>query len=134
MSIQTKTWTAGVLSLALLGSAAVGWSRSDHAGYAGAVIDVDKSAGRIVVGDMGPALGDGKGEVIRRNIQVTPSTEFVKVKRASGTAPSGFVGDYVETKLPAWDVKPGEWVAVKVRPEKQSSEALKITVVDTGEP
>jgi hypothetical protein len=134
MSNQTKTSTAGFLSLAFLAWASAGWSEPEHAGYAGDVIAVDKSAGRIVVGDMGPALGDGRGEVIRRNIQVTPSTEFVKVKRASGTAPSGFVGDYVETKLPAWGVKPGEWVAVKVRAEKQGSEALKITVVDTSEP
>jgi len=106
----------------------------DGAGIAGAVLTVDRDAGRIVVGDMGPLLASGSSELSRRSIRVTPSTEFVMVKRAAGTAPSGFVGDYVESRLAAWDVRPGDYVTVTVRPGQGDAEAIKITVVDTGQP
>ena len=46
-------------------------------------------------------LESGRSEVRRYTMQVTSSTEFARVKRASGVAPSGWVGDYVETRLPA---------------------------------
>jgi hypothetical protein len=62
---------------------------------------------------------------------VTPSTEFATVKRAQGTAPSGWIGDYVESTLHAWEVKPGDFVTAEVRRETQGLQALKITVVDT---
>jgi len=107
---------------------------ADASRYSGAVIAVDRSAGRIVVEDMGPALSDGKGEIAKRSILVTPSTAFAKVARTSGRAPSGFVGDFVETQLPAWEVQVGDWVAVSVKPGRRGAEALKITVVDTRQP
>jgi hypothetical protein len=119
-----------LLSTAVLAPVSTGWSAS----YSGVVMTVDESAGRIVVGDMGPLLPSGKSDVIRRTIQVTPSTEFAKVKRASGAGPRGWIGEYVETKLPAWGVKSGDFVTVEVKPDGQGAAALKVTLVDTSEP
>ena len=79
-------------------------------------------------------LESGRSEVRRYTMQVTSSTEFARVKRASGVAPSGWVGDYVETRLPAWDVKPGDWVTIAGEGDAQRPRAVKITVVDTSEP
>ena len=42
------------------------------------------------------------------------TTTFVRVSRVSGAGPSGFVGDFVETPLATWTVKPGDYVAVEV--------------------
>jgi hypothetical protein len=67
-------------------------------------------------------------------MRVTPSTEFLRVKRASGTAPSGWLGDYVETTLPAWELKPGDFVTATADAAKDRLTATKIVVVDMTEP
>jgi hypothetical protein len=119
-----------LLSTAVLAPVSTGWGAT----YSGVVMAVDQSAGRIVVGDMGPLLPSGKSDVIRRTIQVTPSTEFAKVKRANGVGPRGWIGEYIESKLPAWGVKSGDFVTVEVKPEGQGAAALKVTLVDPSEP
>ncbi|HEV8440336.1 MAG TPA: hypothetical protein VGT40_19790 [Methylomirabilota bacterium] len=131
MSKQGRIWGAGFCGVALVISASLAGAGPDTGGYAGEVLAVDKGAGRIVVGDMGPLLDNGKSEIARRNIQVTPSTQFVKVKRANDTAPTGFGGDYVETPLPSWEIQPGDFVTVAVKPARGVPTALKITVVET---
>ena len=123
-----------VLMVSILALTAAGATEAKALTYAGLVLSVDMAGGTIVVGDMGPLLSSGKSEVTRRTIQVTPSTGFVRVKRASGIAPSGWEGDYVETKLAAWDVRPGDFVAVTGEGHGQGLKAVKVTVVDTSEP
>ena len=119
-----------ILGLALLGSASIGWSESSTVGYAGNVLAVDPTSGSIIVGDMGPLLADGHSEITRRSIRVTPSTELTKVARAQGITPSGWIGDYVARNVSPSELKPGDFVAVTVTGEKDSPQALKITVVE----
>ena len=123
-------WLFGCSVLALLLSG----SGEAAARHAGIVMAVDKTAGTIVMGDMGPLLANGKSEITRYTVQVTLSTQFVLVKRTSGVAPSGWIGDYVETNLPAWEVKPGDWVTIAGETQGQRVKAAKITVVDMSEP
>jgi hypothetical protein len=124
-------WVFGLVSLV---SASVSWSAPETPHVAGNVLGLDASRGSIVVGDMGPSLDDGQGPIIRRSIRVTSSTEFTRVARADGVAPSGWIGDYVATKLSPWDVKPGDFVAITVKPGQDRPEAIEITVVDTSTP
>jgi hypothetical protein len=126
MGDSTRIWTLGLLLAAGLGWASAAWAGS----YSGEVMAVDQTAGRIVVGDMGPLLANGKSEITRRTIQVTPSTEFAKVKRATGAGPRGWIGEYVETKLPTWSIKAGDFVTVEV----QGPAAVKVMLIDTSEP
>jgi hypothetical protein len=120
--------------MALLLLVASGWTEAATARHSGVIMSLDKTAGAIVLGDMGPRLKSGESKLAPRTVRVTPSTEFVRVKRAGGAAPNGWVGDYVETKLAAWDVKPGEWVTIVTEGEPRHLTAVKITVVDTSEP
>ena len=92
------------------------------------------AVGTIVVGDRGPMLESGRSEVRRYTMQVTPSTEFVLVKHACGVAPSGWVRDYVETRLPARDVELGDRVTIAGEGDAQRPRAVTITVVDTSKP
>jgi hypothetical protein len=123
-----------VLMVSILALTASGPTEAKALTFAGLVLAVDKAGGTIVIGDMGPLLSSGKSQVTRRTIQVTPSTEFVRVKRAAGIAPSGWDGDYVETRLAAWEAKPGDFAAVTSEGHRQGLQAVKITVVDTSEP
>jgi hypothetical protein len=132
MSMNTRIWMAGVIVVTLLAPASAGSSGAEATAYAGDVVSVDKTAGKIVIADMGPALGDGRSQIVQRSIQVTPSTEFVRVTRATGPAPSGYAGDFIETRVAPWQVNPGDYVAVTVKPERGGSQALKVTIVDTG--
>jgi hypothetical protein len=123
----------------LVAVAVVAWvlpTRSDgqERKYSGTVFSVDRSAGVVVVGDVGPwRIEDGVTQVDRRTIAVTPSTEFVSVRRASGPAPSGWVGDFVESVLPGWHVKPGDWVTVLVTAGGTRPTAVRIYVWEPPE-
>jgi len=132
MSKRIRISMSWLLSLGLIAAAGIGHAAMAATSYSGVVLSVDQAAGRIVVGDMGPVLKNGKSEIARRNIQVMPSATVVRVKRAAGVAPSGWVGDYVEAKLAATDIKPGDWVTVSVESDKPRLTAIKITVVDTS--
>jgi len=130
MSKRTSIWSLGFLGFAFLASVSTGWSAAPTRDYAGKILAVDRAAGTIVVGDMGPLLDDGQSKITQRNIRVTSATEFASVRRAAAGAPSGWIGDFVEHRLPAWDVKPGDFVAVTVADEAGPA-AVKVTVVDT---
>ncbi len=134
MTVFSKILSGGVVGLSLLALAVSGWAEAATARYAGVVQSLDKAAGTITVGDMGPMLKSGESKLTPRTIQVKPSTEFVRVKRAAGVAPSGWFGDYVATTLSAWDLKPGDWVGVAGEREAKGVAATKITVVDISEP
>jgi hypothetical protein len=131
-----KTHCKGLAALFLVVSLAwltASGSADAAARRAGLVMSVDKAAGTIVLGEMGPRLPSGESKVTPQTIRVTPSTEFVRVKRAADTAPSGWIGDYVESKLPAWDVQPGDWVTATVEGGGARPTAVKVTVVDMAE-
>jgi len=102
--------------------------------HSGTVVSVDAAAGRLVIGDMGPMLKDGKSTITRRMIRLTPSTEFLLVKRASGAAPDGWNGGYVETRVSAEDVKPGVWVTVSGEVGLRGMTAAKVEISDTSGP
>src|SRR5262249_24023516 len=122
-----------ILCLVLLTSVPVGWCASSSITYAGNVLAVDTATGRIVIGDMGPLLNDGRSEITSRTILLTPSTEFTKVARTRGVAPSGWIGDFVTTHLAPSDIRPGDFAAVTASPGANGAQALKITVVETSE-
>jgi hypothetical protein len=132
MSKRTSVWTVGFLGCALLASVSTGWGAAPTRTYAGQILAVDRATGTIVVGDMGPRLDDGQSKITHRNIRVTPATEFASVRRSDGAAPSGWIGDFVEQRLPAWDVKPGDFVAVTVA-SGAGPAAVKVMVVDTND-
>lgn len=119
-----------------IGALAIPGSRSDagQAKYSGTVVAVNRTAGTIVVEGMGPwRIKDGVIQLERRTIGVAPSTEFVRVKRAIGAAPSGWEQDFVESALPEWQVKPGDWVTVTAKPDGTRMTAARIEVGDPSE-
>jgi hypothetical protein len=128
-------WIAAAAMAAIVAWAIPTWSDGQEHRYSGTVAVVDRSAGAIVIEDMGPwRIKDGVTQVERRTIGVTPSTEFVSVKRASGPAPSGWVGDFIESGLSAWQVRPGDWVTVIVTADERPPRATRIYVWDpTGD-
>ena len=121
--------------LAIGVSAIPGWSRdAGQAKYSGTVVAVNRAAGTIVVEGMGPwRIKDGVTQLERRTIGVAPSTEFVRLKRATGAAPSGWEGDFVESALPEWQVKPGDWVTVTAKPDRTPVTAARIEIGDPSE-
>jgi len=95
--------------------------------YPGRVITAAESAGAIVVEGMGPwQVKNGVTQVEHRRFVVTSSTEWVKLERAPGIAPSGWTRDFVEEALPRWQVKPGDWVIVTFESTAGRPTALKI--------
>jgi hypothetical protein len=103
------------------------WSDGQESRYSGTVVAVDPSAGVIVVEGMGPwRIKDGVTQVERHTVRVTSATAFVLVERAKGPAPSGWVGDFVESGLPGWQVKPGDWVTAIMQPGDKRPTAIRI--------
>lgn len=128
--------TAAMLALVAMGGwASPTWSDGQEGRYSGTVVEVDPTAGVIVVEGMGPwQIKEGVTQLERRPVGVTSTTAFVRVKRASGPAPSGWVGDFVETGLPAWQVKAGEWITAITTPGDKKPTAIRIYVWGPSEP
>ena len=125
--MNTTRWVAILIAVVVVAWVIPTWSDGQERKYSGTVLSVDRSAGVIVVEDMGPwRIKDGMTQVDRRTIEVTPATEFVGVKRASGPAPSGWVGDFVESVLPERQVKPGDWITVIVKTGDKRPAAVRI--------
>jgi hypothetical protein len=128
-------WIAAVTIFAVVASAMPGWSDAGGGKYSGKLVAVDRSAGTIVVEGMGPwRVKEGVTQLERRTFAVASATEFVSLKRASGTAPSGWTGDFVESALPGWQVQPGDWVIVTLAPDGRPPTAIKIDVWEPSEP
>jgi hypothetical protein len=125
---------AALLVVSLAAPAIAGRSEAAERRYSGTVAAVDRPARTIVVEGMGPwRVKDGVTQVESRTIAVTASTALMGIKRASGVAPSGWMGDYVESALPEWQVKPGDWVTVILEPDGGRPTASRIDVVEPVE-
>lgn len=128
-SVTRQVSPRWIFSLTVVASAVPGWSGAREGRYPGTVVAVDQAVGTIVVEGMGPwRVKEGATQFERRTFAVTHATEFVRLERASGTAPSGWTRDFVESALPAWDVKPGDWVIVTLEPDGKRPTAVKIDV------
>jgi hypothetical protein len=118
---------SSVLAIGSLAGPVFGEDRESK--YSGTVVAMDHAAGTIVVEGMGPwQVKDGVTQVQRRTIGIKPSTEFVRLTRATGTAPSGWVGDFVESALPGRQVKQGDWVTVTIKAEDKRPTAVRVDV------
>jgi hypothetical protein len=134
MKRASSIWIAALTVLTVVASAVPGWSDARDGNYSGKLVAVDQAAGTIVVEGMGPwQVKEGVTQVERRTIGVVPSTEFVRLERATGPAPSGWVGDFVESALARWQVKPGDWVIVTMKPDDRRPTAVRIAVWEPRE-
>jgi hypothetical protein len=134
MEIRRSIWIAAAIVLAVIAPVTRGWSDGRGGNYSGTVVTVDQAAGRIVIEGMGPwQVKEGVTQFERRTIRILPSTEFVKITRATGPAPSGWVGDFLESALPAWQVKAGDWVTVTRKTDERRPTAVRIAVWEPRE-
>jgi hypothetical protein len=102
--------------------------------HSGTVIGVDRAAGTLVVGEVGPwQVKAGETVITRRTIAVTRATEFSRVARAAGPGPGGWVGEYVERATAAWSVKEGDFVTVTVERSDARLTAVRVCVPEPGE-
>lgn len=111
---------------AVLALSAVSAGASDHSGT---VVAVDKSAGKLVLGEVGPwQVKGGKTVVVERTIGITPSTRFVTVTRSREAGPSGWIGELVEAPADPWAMKPGDFVTVRARKAAEGLQAEQVTI------
>jgi hypothetical protein len=124
---MNRIWITVLIGLVV--ATVPGRSGAEGDKYSGTVIAVDQAEGTIVVEGMGPwQTKNGVTQVQRRSIVITPSTEFVRLERATGPAPSGWVGDFVESRLAERQVSPGDWVTVTVTAEDERPTAVRVDV------
>ena len=127
MNETTRIWITVLIGIVV--TTIPGRSGAAGAKYSGTVVAVDQAAGTFVVEGMGPwQMKNGVTQVQRRTIAVRPSTEFVRLERATGPAPSGWVGDFVESELTERQVNPGDWVTVTLAAEDRRPTAVRIDV------
>jgi len=123
-----------ILAVGILTWAVPAWTDGREAKYSGTVISVDWATATIVVEGMGPwQMKEGVSQVEHRTISVMPTTRFVRVERASGVAPSGWTGDFVESALSERQLKPGDWVTVTLAPHAERPTAIRIDVGVPGD-
>jgi hypothetical protein len=88
----------------------------------------------FVLAELGPwQVRNGATVITYRTITLAPETEFAMVARA-GAAPSGFGGDFVETRFGPEGVYLNDYVTIDCRHEGKRLVALKITVTELPAP
>jgi hypothetical protein len=97
--------------------------------HSGVVSRVDLAEGLLVLGEVGPwRLEDGRTVVTERTIRVSPSTEFVAVRRDPEGDADGWKGGFVEVPLQPWTVRPGDFVTVVVERHPDRWDAVRVIV------
>ncbi len=98
--------------------------------HSGTILGLDRSAGTIVLGEVGPwRLERGATVITRRTIDVTSGTTFAVVRRVEAS-PTGFPNDFVEEKLDGATLATGDYVTVDCLHRAGRMIALKVTVVE----
>jgi hypothetical protein len=84
----------------------------------------------FLLAELGPwQVRNGATVITYRTITLAPETEFAMVARADA-APSGFGGDFVETRLGPEGVYLNDYVTIDCRHEGKRLVAVKITVTE----
>ncbi|MBI3637250.1 MAG: hypothetical protein HY216_13735 [Candidatus Rokubacteria bacterium] len=121
----------GVLVLAVglvVGAASAG--AEERMRHSGRVTDVDQTATRIVVDEVGPwQVRDGLTVVTRQTVEITPDTLFILARRAE-PGPTAGHGDWEERVLDPWEILPGDFVTVDCRHEGRHMIALRIFITE----
>lgn len=123
-------WIAAVVVVALGVSAPV--AGAEIVKHSGTVLAIDRQAGMLVLGEVGPwRVERGETRITRRTISVISSTEFALVKRAAEPA-GDFPGAFTETPLGAWGLREGDFVTVDCLHEGKRMTALKVLVTEAA--
>lgn len=132
MNRTNRIWITVLIALVVV--TIPGWSGAQVGKYSGTVIAVDRAVDTIVVEGMGPwHTKNGVTQLQRRTIGILAATQFVRVERATGPAPSGWVGDFVESELAGRQVSPGDWVTVTLAAEDKRPTAVRVDVWQPSE-
>lgn len=119
-----------VMVLALTGLQAGAAERST---LSGSVVSVDPAAGTLVLGDMGPwRASDPQKSITSVTVATDSQTTVVVVRRMKGPDPDGWIGGYTESPASLRDIKPGDFVSVKLRADGPRPLAARITRVEIG--
>ena len=134
MSIRTMAIVtmAIVMTVASIGPAK-GWAEVER--HSGTIRAVDQAAGTLVLNEMGPwRMAKNVTEVTPLTVALAPGTEVLIATRAEGVAPSGWLGDYIETPSDGTALKLGEFVTLMVTRQGERLTVEKAVVVATPSP
>lgn len=135
MNQRTAARVVAVVAVILAGLVVPGPAQEGERRYSGIVLAVDRSTSTVVIEGMGPwQVREGVTQLDRRTILVAPSAEFVRAARAAGAAPSGWSGDWVETRLPAWQLRAGDWVTVTLAAGAGRPTAVRLLISEPSGP
>ena len=116
---------------ALLALAVPGWASTAGIRHSGTVVVVDSKGGTLTLDEIGPwRAQDGKTVITKRTVTVTGATEWTRVSRAAGVGPEGWLSEFVETSIGPWDVRPGDYATVEMRPTPGRALATKVIVAE----
>ena len=102
--------------------------------HSGTVLAVDRTAGTLVLGEVGPwRVERGETRITRLAIATGSATEFTVAERVPDGA-AGFPGAFAERRLDPGHVKAGDFVTVSCLHEGKRLTALKVTVSSLGGP
>jgi hypothetical protein len=128
MTSRARSTVVTVLFAVLSGLAAP--AAAETMKHSGIIVDIAADGTTIVLAEVGPwRVRNGATVVTRRTITLTPETAFAIAAREIET-PSGFLGDFVETRLGPDGVYLNDSVTVDCQHDGRQLTALKVTVTE----
>src|SRR5262245_39067052 len=119
-------------ALALAAAAALPPAAGADERASGTIVAVD--ANTMVVEEIGPGrAGQAGNEISHRRIVLEPSTPVIGLVRTPGTAPDGWPGGFVQTRLGREALAEGAFVTVTFRRDQGLLTADRVQLVAPGE-
>lgn len=135
MTTRSRLFMPVLLAMTLAFPTRPGAAADGAARYSGTVLSVDRTAGVIAIGEVGPwRVKDGQTEITRRTVRVTSATRLVRARRSPEGGASGWPGGFVEVPLTASEIRAGDFVTAEVDSRGEPSTALAITLATPGSP
>ena len=99
--------------------------------HSGTINSIDPQGGVLLLDEVGPWLVEqGRTVLTRRTVVLTADTKFNSFIRVS--VPGAFAGDFLEVRLDAASVTPGDFATVECVRERGRLVAVQVTLAEVN--
>jgi len=96
--------------------------------YSGSIVAVNPAKHTVTLEEVGPWTSQ-HSTLVKRSVEIGPSTRFELVTRAKATGADGWNGGFTESSLDPSAVRPGDYATVTIERAGHQRNAVSVQIV-----
>jgi len=96
--------------------------------YSGSIVAVNPAKHTVTLEEVGPWTSQ-HSTLVKRSVEIGPSTRFELVTRAKATGADGWNGEFTESSLDPSAVRPGDYATVTIERAGHQRNAVSVQIV-----